>query len=1575
MVISCASNTNGSNTVQKKKEIKTDRSKSLMDEIVCATTVTLPSNICCDALSLSTGWCNNVIDKADSSATIARNKINGVVVGGGAGSLCHSRQSSFVLHLPTTPLNWSVISSSTFRFTRGPPSHHQTQNLYGTMVTASNVESSTWGRTGRRPNLACYSGAHNKDVTTTINFRVKSNCSTSDNDSDDQSAMYKTIPFKKLYIDDPIAQYKRNWGISTICRLIGGGETTLASGNGTATAGWGNPGTTPVPASVTGTSNWNTSPLVDGQSPPNVSSGPWQQTPQSSSTSSNNTSQTSNIGNKGQSSSSASSSGNSTLSTSQTPTSQQNTTSWAQAAGKNLPASSGPQVSGNSSTTTTTASTNSGIASNPQSTNSPPSNGGNGAVNPSTKQQLEQINTMREALYAQDGWGGQHVNQDSQWEVPHSPEPNTKDGPLTGLTGGPGWSKVNNGTDLWEATLRNGGQPPLQIPVQNTSKTPWGHTPASNIGGTWGEDDDVSSVSGVEGNTGNWGLNTTGSIGNQWGQGQPPQGPGGPMWGGPPKKDIGPDGQSWNSGNNAWNDLNRPPGAIDQGPHRRDIIPNGIVDHSRGIGSDARGGISGRLNGTLSGAGTGMEPMWGGPPPHHLHHVQPPGPPPSVLATPGSKLGQGPPVPVINQWSGPPPPPKDLNPMNNNNKGSGWEEPSPTDHRRNLLNYDDGTSLWGNAQSRPNIPGGLLNNQHNVNKHWSKADMAAAAVAAAGRNNASGNMGNQCPPGVPPNRGGMPPNKMVDQQLWPGNPRNGSWGDVGGGGNGGPHDLNIGGPWVDDKMGLGGTSGGPWPNSEWGPGPKSKNSWGDCANNDMDPSSWGQKNVGQKNQNKDYIWQSKPYRILTEMGVKKEDVEAVSRSYNIGIEEALEFLMSTRGPGNGNLDTWNSHGGRGQHPDDQNPFDRSNINQQRYNSQQLPFAVPSMANNSNQQQAILQKLLAQQPPSQQNSMQQQFSQSGSRQMPNQPTAQQLRMLVQQIQMAVQAGYLNHQILNQPLAPQTLIMLNQLLQQIKILQQNAQIQAAIGNAPKSGPAMVTAAIAMTKARQQIATLQNQIANNQAIHMKAQAHQNQSNFTGLSGLMNNQGGEFFKNDPLTLLQSGFSDISLNKDSQISGQGFQTSQQSRLNQWKMPNLDKDDLGMGSDFSRAPGANSKSTPGNGSPTFNSILNQPDGTWTNVGARSESGWPDNPDDNKEGWPNGANPQSNSSSAFTDLVPEFEPGKPWKGNQMKNIEDDPTITPGSVVRSPLSLAATIKDSNNSDIFNSGGKTSPTSSQSAVDMPLTPLSLSSSTWSFNPTSSTQSSFSSPLGKVNNSKNNWADGNTGNDLWGNVLGSSGKSRGPPPGLSGGINKTSNPPNNGWPRWPSNNGSSWQSSSNNIASTWLLLKNLTPQIDGSTLKTLCIQHGPLLNFHMYLSHGIALAKYSSREEASKAQGALNNCVLGNTTIFAESPTDAEVQMVLAHLSGGSAGNTGGNNSVQQQQQQSNWNNNRNGNNGNSQGQQGSDTWANSQLWGGNNSGPPGTSSSLWGAGGDQIDPHRTTPSSINSFLPGDLLGSETM
>lgn len=119
-----------------------------------------------------------------------------------------------------------------------------------------------------------------------------------------------------------------------------------------------------------------------------------------------------------------------------------------------------------------------------------PGNGAPGIVGGGTsavaaKNQLEQLNSMREALFAQDGWGCANVNQDTNWDVPGSPEPGPRTGDPAGATQ---WKShiVNNGTDLWEANLRNGGQPPPQ-PVQ---KTPWNHTPVTNIGGTWGEDDE-----------------------------------------------------------------------------------------------------------------------------------------------------------------------------------------------------------------------------------------------------------------------------------------------------------------------------------------------------------------------------------------------------------------------------------------------------------------------------------------------------------------------------------------------------------------------------------------------------------------------------------------------------------------------------------------------------------------------------------------------------------------------------------------------------------------------------------------------------------------------------------------------------------------------------------------------------------------------------------------------------------------------------------------------------------------------------------------------------------------------------
>lgn len=50
---------------------------------------------------------------------------------------------------------------------------------------------------------------------------------------------------------------------------------------------------------------------------------------------------------------------------------------------------------------------------------------------------------------------------------------------------------------------------------------------------------------------------------------------------------------------------------------------------------------------------------------------------------------------------------------------------------------------------------------------------------------------------------------------------------------------------------------------------------------------------------------------------------------------------------------------------------------------------------------------------------------------------------------------------------------------------------------------------------------------------------------------------------------------------------------------------------------------------------------------------------------------------------------------------------------------------------------------------------------------------------------------------------------------------------------------------------------QIDGSTLRTLCLQHGPLVTFHLNLTQGNAVVRYSSKDEAAKAQKSLHMCV----------------------------------------------------------------------------------------------------------------------
>ncbi|XP_017453243.2 trinucleotide repeat-containing gene 6C protein isoform X4 [Rattus norvegicus] len=313
-----------------------------------------------------------------------------------------------------------------------------------------------------------------------------------------------------------------------------------------------------------------------------------------------------------------------------------------------------------------------------------------------------------------------------------------------------------------------------------------------------------------------------------------------------------------------------------------------------------------------------------------------------------------------------------------------------------------------------------------------------------------------------------------------------------------------------------------------------------------------------------------------------------------------------------------------------------------------------------------------------------------------------------------------------------------------------------------------------------------------------------------------------------------------------------------------------------------------------------------------------------------------SNGSSISWPPEFHPGVPWKGLQNIDPENDPDVTPGSVPTGPT-INTTIQDVNRY-LLKSGGK----------------LSDIKSTWSSGPASHTQASLSHELWKV--PRNTTAPTR------------------PPPGLA-------NPkPSSTWGTsplgWTSSysSGSAWSTDTSGRTSSWLVLRNLTPQIDGSTLRTLCLQHGPLITFHLNLTQGNAVVRYSSKEEAAKAQKSLHMCVLGNTTILAEFAGEEEVNRFLAQgqalpptsswqsSSGGSQPRLGTSGSTHGlvRSDTAHWNTPCLSGKGSSE-----------LLWGG----VPQYSSSLWGP--PSADDTRVigSPTPLNTLLPGDLLSGESI
>ncbi|XP_068606820.1 trinucleotide repeat-containing gene 6C protein [Brachionichthys hirsutus] len=329
-----------------------------------------------------------------------------------------------------------------------------------------------------------------------------------------------------------------------------------------------------------------------------------------------------------------------------------------------------------------------------------------------------------------------------------------------------------------------------------------------------------------------------------------------------------------------------------------------------------------------------------------------------------------------------------------------------------------------------------------------------------------------------------------------------------------------------------------------------------------------------------------------------------------------------------------------------------------------------------------------------------------------------------------------------------------------------------------------------------------------------------------------------------------------------------------------------------------------------------------------------------DSWGQGKSPNEKISNGTNiNWPPEFCPGVPWKGLQNIDPENDPNMTPGSVSSGPT-INTNIHDVNRYLLRDRNGGKLP-------DM--------KSTWSPGPISQSQASLSHELWKVPQGPRSTAA----------------PSR-PPPGL------TNNKPSStwggnslglaqGWSGSYTSEGTTWSTDSSNRTSSWLVLRNLTPQIDGSTLRTLCMQHGPLITFHLNLTQGNAVVRYSSKDEAAKAQKSLHMCVLGNTTILAEFAGEEEVNRFFAQ--GQSLGATAngwqanpGNNQNRMGPTQSHsigqWSSG------------GGKTSGGELLWGG-----VPQYSSLWGPPSGEDARVIGSPTSINTLLPGDLLSGESM
>ncbi|XP_035992694.1 trinucleotide repeat-containing gene 6C protein isoform X1 [Fundulus heteroclitus] len=629
---------------------------------------------------------------------------------------------------------------------------------------------------------------------------------------------------------------------------------------------------------------------------------------------------------------------------------------------------------------------------------------------------------------------------------------------------------------------------------------------------------------------------------------------------------------------------------------------------------------------------------------------------------------------------------------------------------------------------------------------------------------------------------------------------------------------------------------------------------------------------------------------------------------------------------------------------------------------------------------------------------------------------------QLLQFAAKNIGLNPALLTSPINPQQMTLLYQ-LQQLQMAYQRLQIQQQMMQAQRnvSGPIRQQeqqVARTITNMQQQIQQHQRQLY--QALLMKQQQQQlpsHSSSSSSSAGLhppggpaggpgsgkstMDPFGGPhqspgladtLHTKEPLSSpnAYSTYPLSGLNPNMNVNGMdvgGLSLKEppqpQSRLSQWthtnSMDNLSGNSSNLENNYNNKHGAiSAASTLGPpGKPP------QLEDSYSPYNLISNSESPSSPLVPPDNWGQGKSPNEKiSNGGNVNWPPEFCPGVPWKGLQNIDPENDPNMTPGSVPSGPT-INTNIHDVNRYLLRDRNGATSPASPLGNGSLPPT-----SGDWPIRDYSSSFSLLScdgDSSGKLTEMKSTWSPGpiaqnqaSLSHELWKVPQGprsTTAPSR-PPPGLTNPKPSSTWGGNSlglsqGWSGAYSSEGTTWSTDSSNRTSSWLVLRNLTPQIDGSTLRTLCMQHGPLITFHLNLTQGNAVVRYSSKDEAAKAQKSLHMCVLGNTTILAEFAGEEDVNRFFAqgqslganttswHANPGSNQNRMG--GATQSHTIGQWS---------SGGGGGGKASGNDLLWGG-----VPQYSSLWGPPNGEDARVIGSPTPINTLLPGDLLSGESM